>query len=133
MVVGKSCDQGGEGSERCLWNTLKRRSFPVSDFRQGDAYKIRGRRTAPEGKKTVSRRIRNGRLGVYCPTTGTQNGNSGQNFIERSVVLTRGTELRAPVAELTSQKLPDTSTHTLAEAERAHIIATLRETNWVVG
>ena len=44
-----------------------------------------------------------------------------------------GTELRAPVAELTSQKLPDTSTHTLAEAERAHIIATLRETNWVVG
>jgi transcriptional regulator with GAF, ATPase, and Fis domain len=39
----------------------------------------------------------------------------------------------APVAELTSQKLPDTSTRTLAEAERAHIMATLRETNWVVG
>jgi formate hydrogenlyase transcriptional activator len=56
-----------------------------------------------------------------------------QNFIERSVVLTRGTELRAPVAELTSQKQPDTGTHTLADAERAHIIATLRETNWVVG
>jgi formate hydrogenlyase transcriptional activator len=56
-----------------------------------------------------------------------------QNFIERSVILTRGTELRAPVAELTSQKLPDTGTHTLADAERAHIIATLRETNWVVG
>jgi formate hydrogenlyase transcriptional activator len=56
-----------------------------------------------------------------------------QNFIERSVVLTRGTELRAPVAELTSQKLPDTGAHTLADAERAHIIATLRETNWVVG
>ena len=29
-----------------------------------------------------------------------------QNFIERSVVLTRGTELQARVAELTSQKLP---------------------------
>jgi len=56
-----------------------------------------------------------------------------QNFIERSVILTRGTELRAPVAELTSQKLPDTGTHTLADAERAHIMATLRETNWVVG
>jgi formate hydrogenlyase transcriptional activator len=47
-----------------------------------------------------------------------------QNFIERSVVLTSGTELRAPVAELTSQKLPDIGTHTLADAERAHIIAT---------
>jgi formate hydrogenlyase transcriptional activator len=56
-----------------------------------------------------------------------------QNFIERSVILTRGTELRAPVAELTSQKLPDTGAHTLADAERAHIMATLRETNWVVG
>src|SRR5580693_3112643 len=56
-----------------------------------------------------------------------------QNFVERSVILTRGTELRAPVAELTSQKLPDTGVHTLADAERAHIIATLRETNWLVG
>jgi len=56
-----------------------------------------------------------------------------QNFIERSVVLTRGTELRAPVAELTSKKLPDTGIHTLADAERTHIKAILRETNWVVG
>jgi formate hydrogenlyase transcriptional activator len=56
-----------------------------------------------------------------------------QNFIERSVVLTRGTELRAPVAELTNQQLPDNNTRTLADAERAHIFATLRQTNWVVG
>jgi formate hydrogenlyase transcriptional activator len=56
-----------------------------------------------------------------------------QNFIERSVVLTRGIELQAPVAELTTQKLPDTGGRTLADAERAHIIAILRETNWVVG
>ena len=56
-----------------------------------------------------------------------------QNFIERSVVLTRGIELQAPVAELTTQKLPDTGARTLADAERAHIIAILRETNWVVG
>src|SRR6266850_868741 len=132
MIVGKSCDQGGEGSERCLWNTLKKRSFLVSDFRQGTPTRFGGEGRLPKAKKNVSRRIRNGRLGVYCPTAETQNGNSGQNFIERSVVLTRGTELRAPVAELTSQKLPDTSTDTLAEAERAHIIATLRETNWVV-
>jgi transcriptional regulator with GAF, ATPase, and Fis domain len=44
-----------------------------------------------------------------------------------------GNRATGPVAELTSQKLPDTSTHTLAEPERARIIATLRETNWVVG
>ena len=56
-----------------------------------------------------------------------------QNFIERSVVLTRGTELRAPIAELTNRELPDNSARTLADAERAHIIATLRETNWAVG
>src|SRR4051812_13529353 len=56
-----------------------------------------------------------------------------QNFIERSVVLTRGTELRAPVAELTNGELPDNGARTLADAERAHIIATLRETNCVVG
>ena len=56
-----------------------------------------------------------------------------QNFIERSVVLTRGTELRAPVAELTNGELPDNGARTLADAERAHIIETLRETNCVVG
>ena len=57
-----------------------------------------------------------------------------QNFIERSVILTRGSrELRAPIAELTNQKLPDAGVRTLADADRAHITATLRETNWVVG
>jgi formate hydrogenlyase transcriptional activator len=56
-----------------------------------------------------------------------------QNFIERSVVVTRGTELRAPVAELTNREAPDSSARTLADAERAHIIVTLRETDWVVG
>jgi formate hydrogenlyase transcriptional activator len=38
-----------------------------------------------------------------------------QNFIERSVILTRGTELRAPIAELTNQELPDNSARTLAD------------------
>jgi formate hydrogenlyase transcriptional activator len=56
-----------------------------------------------------------------------------QNFIERSVVLTRGTELQALVAELTNGETPDSGAHTLADAERAHIIATLRQTDWVVG
>jgi formate hydrogenlyase transcriptional activator len=56
-----------------------------------------------------------------------------QNFIERSVILTRGAELRAPIAELTHQETPSRVLRTLADADRAHIIATLRQTNWVVG
>ena len=56
-----------------------------------------------------------------------------QNFIERSVILTRGPELRAPIAELTNQEIPVAVVRTLADADRAHIKATLRETNWVVG
>jgi formate hydrogenlyase transcriptional activator len=56
-----------------------------------------------------------------------------QNFIERSVLLTTGPELRAPIAELTQQGVLKCTSHTLADADRAFIIATLRETNWVVG
>ena len=57
-----------------------------------------------------------------------------QNFIERSVILTRGTQLRAPVAELRNEELPTAfGARTLADADRAHIISTLHETNWVIG
>jgi formate hydrogenlyase transcriptional activator len=56
-----------------------------------------------------------------------------QNFIERSVILSRGAELRAPVAELASQEMPGAIVRTLADANRTHIKTTLRETNWVVG
>ena len=56
-----------------------------------------------------------------------------QNFIERSVILTRGAELRAPIAELTNQETPSWVLRTLADADRAHIMATLRQTNWVIG
>jgi formate hydrogenlyase transcriptional activator len=56
-----------------------------------------------------------------------------QNVIERSVILTRGQELRAPIAELTESELPYDDIRTLEDANRAHIKATLRETNWVVG
>jgi formate hydrogenlyase transcriptional activator len=56
-----------------------------------------------------------------------------QNFIERAVILTRGAELRAPIAELTKSELQGDDVRTLDDANRAHIKATLRETNWVVG
>jgi formate hydrogenlyase transcriptional activator len=56
-----------------------------------------------------------------------------QNFIERSVVLTKGAELQAPIAELVNKRGPILGARTLADAERAHIISILRETNWTVG
>lgn len=56
-----------------------------------------------------------------------------QNFIERSVILTRGRELRAPIEELREPEVSLVSPRTLAEVDREHIMATLRETNWVVG
>ena len=56
-----------------------------------------------------------------------------QNFIERSVILTNGRELRAPIAELTNQETHDGVVRTLNDAHRALIIKTLRQTNWVVG
>ena len=55
-----------------------------------------------------------------------------QNFIERAVIMTTGAVLRPRLAELLTQPA-STEVRTLADAERAHIAATLRETNWVVG
>src|ERR1700730_6272096 len=56
-----------------------------------------------------------------------------QNFIERSEILTKGRELRAPIEELTNQETHDGVVRTLNDAHRALIIKTLRETNWVIG
>src|SRR5882724_6346425 len=56
-----------------------------------------------------------------------------QNFIERSVILTNGRELRASIEQLTNQETRDGVVRTLNDAHRALIIKTLRQTNWVVG
>jgi formate hydrogenlyase transcriptional activator len=56
-----------------------------------------------------------------------------QNFIERSVILTKGAELQAPIRELVNTRGPIAVARTLAESQRAHIISVLRETNWTVG
>jgi formate hydrogenlyase transcriptional activator len=56
-----------------------------------------------------------------------------QNFIERSLILTNGRELRAPIAELTNLEARGGVVRTLNDAHRALIIKTLRETGWVVG
>lgn len=54
-----------------------------------------------------------------------------QNFMERSVILTSGAELQAPVTELVNKGRA--AGHTLADAERAHILAALRNADWVIG
>jgi formate hydrogenlyase transcriptional activator len=56
-----------------------------------------------------------------------------QNFIERSVIMSVGTELRAPLTELKrSLEVESLGAITLEEAERDHIRKTLEYTKWVV-
>ena len=55
-----------------------------------------------------------------------------ENFIERSVILSNGTALHAPLAELTEASRSNFSDHTLENAERGHIIRVLRETGGVI-
>jgi formate hydrogenlyase transcriptional activator len=55
-----------------------------------------------------------------------------ENFIERSVILSPGPNLRVPLAEIRAQALEAPAGATLAEVEREHIIRVLRETNGVV-
>ncbi|MBV8207031.1 MAG: sigma 54-interacting transcriptional regulator, partial [Acidobacteria bacterium] len=59
-----------------------------------------------------------------------------QHFIERSVVLTAGRQLQAPLAELrrfTRASPRRTAGRTLAEIQREAILQALEESNWVVG
>ncbi|MBV6470615.1 MAG: Anaerobic nitric oxide reductase transcription regulator NorR [Nitrospirae bacterium] len=57
-----------------------------------------------------------------------------ENFVERAVILSSGSELFVSTAEL---KRPALQTNgaatTLEEAERDHILKALRETHWVIG
>jgi formate hydrogenlyase transcriptional activator len=59
-----------------------------------------------------------------------------QNFIERAVILSRHSVLRAPISELeqfSSHKESDKPMSGLAEVERDHILRALQASNWVVG
>jgi len=55
-----------------------------------------------------------------------------ENFIERSVILSRGPSLRAPLAELRSDAAESSGDSTLEEMERVHILRVFRETGGVV-
>jgi formate hydrogenlyase transcriptional activator len=58
-----------------------------------------------------------------------------QNFVERSVIMTRGSVLSPRISELKllMQETASAPTQRLSDAERAHILGILKETNWVVG
>src|SRR6202035_5554564 len=56
-----------------------------------------------------------------------------ENLIERAVILTRGTALQIPLAELRSAAPDVVSPVTLEDAERDHIRRVLEQVNWVVG
>jgi PAS domain S-box-containing protein len=55
-----------------------------------------------------------------------------ENFIERSVILSRGPALRAPLAEIREGAAESADSATLEQVEREHIIRVLRESGNVV-
>ena len=56
-----------------------------------------------------------------------------QNVIECAVILTSGRALKLHSGKLRRQNPESAPSRTLDGAKRAHILATLRETNWVIG
>ena len=58
-----------------------------------------------------------------------------QNFIERAVILSPGSVLQPPLAELrhTMVTAPGSKPSTLKELEREHVLRAIRESNWVIG
>ena len=56
-----------------------------------------------------------------------------ENFIERSVILSSGPSLRAPLAEIRQEAMPEAAgSATLEQVEREHIVRVLRESGGVV-
>jgi formate hydrogenlyase transcriptional activator len=56
-----------------------------------------------------------------------------QNVVERAVIMTTGRVLNPRTTELMMHDMGSAPIKTLVDAERAHITAALRETNWLVG
>jgi formate hydrogenlyase transcriptional activator len=55
-----------------------------------------------------------------------------ENLIERSVILSRGPSLRAPLAEMKANGAQSAGNETLEQVEREHILRVLRECHGVV-
>jgi len=58
-----------------------------------------------------------------------------QNFIERTVILSPGSVLHPPLAELKQAAVqrPSSDLSTLEEMEREHVLRAIRASNWVIG
>ena len=58
-----------------------------------------------------------------------------QNFIERAVILSPGSVLRAPLADLKQSSLPNANSKpsTADQAERDRVLQAIRASNWVIG
>ena len=55
-----------------------------------------------------------------------------ENFIERSVILSRGPNLRAPIGEIRAEAADTGGDSTLEQVEREHVVRMLRESGGVV-
>jgi formate hydrogenlyase transcriptional activator len=57
-----------------------------------------------------------------------------QNFIERAVLFSPGSVLRLPLdLKQTVKQSSESAARTLADADREHILETLKEANWLIG
>jgi len=57
-----------------------------------------------------------------------------QNFIERAVLFSPGSVLRLPLdLRRTVTQSSESACRTLADADREHILETLKQTNWLIG
>jgi formate hydrogenlyase transcriptional activator len=58
-----------------------------------------------------------------------------QNFIERSVIVSSGSVLRPPLAELKQETVqaPSSDLSALKKMEREHLLGAVRACNWVIG
>jgi formate hydrogenlyase transcriptional activator len=86
-------------------------------------------RTMDRGIETVPSETMNTFINWHWPG----NVRELENFVERSVILTEGTALRAPLADLQAES-PDSGAdeHSLEGAEREHIVRVLRETRGMI-
>jgi formate hydrogenlyase transcriptional activator len=110
--------------------------IPPLRHRSGDIAKLAWHFAKKYAKRLNKRieKIRSEDMAVLVDYSWPGNIRELQNFMERSVILSRDTMLHMPLGELNRARLSTRpGVRTLAEAERDHILQTLRETEWVVG
>jgi formate hydrogenlyase transcriptional activator len=77
-------------------------------------------------------RIQADTMAALCRYPWPGNVRELENFIERSVILTSGTTLEVPLAELAQHVSDGNDETTLRGIERNHILRVLNECHWVI-